>query len=54
MFCYENNLVYPVYVLNEKFENSMNLLMIADENKSILKTLTSLCAIWKGLKKNQF
>ena len=51
MFCYENNLVYPVYVLNEKFENSMNLLMIADENKSILKTLTSLCAIWQGLKK---
>ena len=45
MFCFENNLVYPVYVSNEQFENSMNLLMITDENKSILKTLTSLCAI---------
>ena len=34
MFCYENNLVYPVYVSNEKFENCMDLLMITDENKS--------------------
>ena len=34
MFCYENNLVYRVYVSNEKFENCMDLLMITDENKS--------------------
>ena len=33
IFCYENSLTYPVYVLNEKFENCMDLLMITDENK---------------------
>ena len=33
MFFYENNLVYPVYLSNEKFENCMNLLMITDEKK---------------------
>ena len=34
MFCYENNLVYPVYVSDQKFENCMNLLMKTNENKS--------------------
>ena len=33
-FCYENNLVYPVHVSDEKFENCMDLLMITDESKS--------------------
>ena len=36
MFCYENNLVYPVHITDEKFENFMDLLMIADENKSLI------------------
>ena len=30
MFCYENNLVYPVQISDEKFENGMDLLMITD------------------------
>ena len=34
VFCYENNLVYPVYVSNEKFKNCIDFLMIANENKS--------------------
>ena len=34
VFCYENGLTYPVYVSNQKFENSMDLLLKADENKS--------------------
>ena len=34
LFCYENELTYPVYVSDEKFENSMDLLLITDENKS--------------------
>ena len=34
VFCYENNLIYPVYVSDQKFENCMNLLLITDENKS--------------------
>ena len=34
MLCYENNLTYPVYLSDQKFHNSMDLLLIADENKS--------------------
>ena len=34
VFCYENGLTYPVYVSNQKYVNSMDLLLIADENKS--------------------
>ena len=34
VFCYENNLVYLVYVSNDKFENCMDLLIMAGENKS--------------------
>ena len=34
IFCYENGLTYPVCVSNQKFHNSMDLLMISNENKS--------------------
>ena len=34
VFCCENGLTYPVYVLDQKFYNSMDLLLISDENKS--------------------
>ena len=34
VFCYENNLVYPVYVSNLKFKDCINLLFITDKNKS--------------------
>ena len=34
VFCYENGLTYPVYVSDEKSGNSMDLLLITDENKS--------------------
>ena len=54
-------MVYPVYVSNEKCKNCMDLLMITDENKSILKImsilkiLTDLCAIRQKTKiKNSF
>ena len=33
-FCYGNNMVYPIYVSSEKFENCLDLSMITDENKS--------------------
>ena len=33
MFCYENKLTYPVYLLDQDFENCMDLLMISDEDK---------------------
>ena len=34
VFCYENNLVYPVHVSGQKFKDCMDLLMITDEHKS--------------------
>ena len=34
VFCYENNLAYPVYLSGQKFENCMELLGITDENES--------------------
>ena len=34
VFCYENGLTYPVYVSDETFKDSMDFLLITDENKS--------------------
>ena len=34
VFCHENGLTYPVYVSDQKFHNSMDLLLIYDNNKS--------------------
>ena len=34
IFCNENGLTYPVYASDEKFGNSMDLLLITDESKS--------------------
>ena len=31
---YENNLTYPVYVSDQKFENYMDFFVITDKNKS--------------------
>ena len=33
MFFYENKLVFPIYVSDKKFENSMNLLLTIDGDK---------------------
>ena len=34
VFCYKNKLVFPIYNSNQKFENSMDLLLATDENES--------------------
>ena len=34
VFCYENNLVYPVHISNQKSKNCMDLLLITNKNKS--------------------
>ena len=50
VFCYENDLTYPVFVSNEKFENYMDLLLIKikiSHIMSISKILTALCVIRK-------
>ena len=33
IFCYDNNLTYPVYVSDQKLENCIDLLLISNENK---------------------
>ena len=34
LFCFENELNYPVYVSDQEFKNSLDLLLILDKNKS--------------------
>ena len=34
MCFYENRLTFPIYVSNQRFENSMDLLLVANESKS--------------------
>ena len=34
MFGYENELVFPIYVLDQKFEDSMDLSLLIDDDKS--------------------
>ena len=33
-FCYENKLTFPIYISDQKFGNSMDLLLISDGDKS--------------------
>ena len=34
VFCYEDRLVSPKYISDQKFENSMGLLFVTDSDKS--------------------
>ena len=34
MFGHENRLKFPIHIFDQKFENSMDLLLLIDENKS--------------------
>ena len=34
VFCYQNKLVYPVYLSNQKFSDGIGLLLISNEFKS--------------------
>ena len=34
VFSYENGLVFPIYVLDKKFEDSIDLLLLIDNDKS--------------------
>ena len=61
VFCYENKMVYPVYLSDPKFDDCMNLLLISCNFTShyvyinILKSLTDLCLIKRHTKvKNTF
>ena len=46
MYCYANKLTFSVFVSDQKFENSMDLLLMIDENKShygYIKDFNRLC-----------
>ena len=34
VYCYENRLVFLIYISDQKFEKSIDLLLLIDENKS--------------------
>ena len=34
LFGYENGLVFPIFVLDQKFKDSMDLLLLIDDDKS--------------------
>ena len=58
VFSYGNDLIYPVYVSNQKFENCMDLLSITDENKPhyvYIKNFNRfMCNKTKNKNKNHF
>ena len=58
VFCYENKVTFSIHVSDQKFENSMDLLLLFDENKShyvFIKDLTDLCFTKQRIKtKNTF
>ena len=54
MFCYENKLAFPIYVSNQKFENSMYLLIIIDGDKSHYVYITDLCFTKQRIKTKKY
>ena len=38
MLCYNNRLTFPIYISNQKFENSMDLLLVTDGDNRIMCT----------------
>ena len=58
VFGYENKLPFPIYISDQKCENSMDLLPVINENKSIMctsKILTDFCFTKQRIKtKNIF
>ena len=55
VFCYENNLGFPIYISNKTFENSKNLLLVTDGDKSHYVYIKDLCFTKQRVKtKNTF
>ena len=36
VYCFENKLIFPIYVSDQRLESSMDLLRVTDKNKSYL------------------
>ena len=46
VFCHKNNFAFPIHVSDQKFENTIDLLLLIDDDKSYylyIKDLTDLC-----------
>ena len=58
MFCWANKLVFPIYVSDQTFKNSMDLLLSIDGNKSHYVYIKDLTVIFykekNKYKKNTF
>ena len=58
VFCYENKLVFPIYVSDQRFGNSIDLLLLIDKASHIMctsNTFTDLCFTQRTIKtKNSF
>ena len=58
VFGYENELIFPIYVSDQKFKDSMDLLLLIDNDNHIMctsKILTELCFTKQKIKtKNGF
>ena len=58
VFCYENELVYPIFISKQTFEDAIDLLLLIKNDKShlsTLKILTHSCFIKQKIKiKNGF
>ena len=53
VFDYENKLVFPIYASDKKFKDSMDLLLLIDDNKShyvYINILTDLCFTKRKMK----
>ena len=55
VFCYENRLIFPICLSNQKFENLTDLLLVIDENKSHYVYITDFdrCMFHKTKNKNK-
>ena len=42
VFCYENNMTYPVYLLDQKFENCMDLLLVTHMKISLIMCISKI------------
>ena len=56
VFCYENKLVFPIYISDQKFEGSMDLLLATDGDISnfVHIILTDLCFTKQRIKTKKY
>ena len=53
MYCYENKLTIPIHISDQNFENSTDLLLVIDENKSHLVHIKDFDGLMFAKRKNK-